>query len=153
MTIYLVRHAHAGKRHKWKGDDRERPLSDGGREQAAGLIVDLGDRPISRVVSSPSLRCRQTVAPLAKHLGLEVEICDPLDESTSNHDALELLRSLAGDEAVLCSHGDVIPDLIRALADDGMKMNGRDQAAKGGTFVIEVDGGRFSEATYLGPRA
>ncbi len=153
MTVYLVRHAHAGSRHKWKGDDRERPLSDRGREQAAGLVVDLGDRPVTRVVSSPSLRCRQTVAPLARHLGLEVETCDPLDEGTSNHDALRLLRSLADEEAVVCSHGDVIPDLVRALADEGMKTDGDERAAKGGTFVLDVDGDRFTRATYIGPRA
>jgi len=153
VTIYLVRHAHAGKRSEWKGDDGERPLSDRGRDQATGLVVELGDRPINRVVSSPSLRCRQTVAPLAGHRGVELEICEPLDEGTANGDALALVRSLAGEEAVLCSHGDVIPDVMRVLAGEGMELDSREQAAKGGTFVIDVDGERFTRATYVPPRA
>ena len=76
MTVYLVRHARAGRRSAWKGDDRLRPLSKVGRRQAAALVDLLvevsGDREIEEILSSPYVRCRQSVDPLAKRLGLKV---------------------------------------------------------------------------------
>ena len=71
--VYLVRHAHAGKKAQWQGPDLARPLSAQGREEAVGLIERLGGRPLGRVLSSPAERCLQTVPPLAGRLGRPVE--------------------------------------------------------------------------------
>ena len=73
MTLVLVRHASAGDRHEWDGDDRLRPLDKKGRKQAARLLDVLADVTVRRIVSSPYLRCVQTVEPLARARGLEVE--------------------------------------------------------------------------------
>jgi phosphohistidine phosphatase SixA len=151
VTIYLVRHAHAGSRHDWAGHDDERPLTSKGRRQAHAITGRFGDRRITRVLSSPSARCVQTVEPIAEALGVPVEHHHAMAEGADVHDALELLRSLAHTDVVLCSHGDVIPELISALAARGVKVNGRRSAAKGATYVIEVDGGEPVSATYIDP--
>ena len=151
MTLYLVRHAHAGDRSAFEADDRLRPLSPKGRAQAQGLLDRYGDRPITRVLSSPSLRCQQTVAPIARHRGLDVQICDPLDERSPADEGIALLRSLAGEEVILCSHGDVIPDIMRTLIDQGFEVDGGAAASKAGVFEFETDGTNLVSAQYVGP--
>jgi 8-oxo-dGTP diphosphatase len=151
VTIYLVRHAHAGSRHDWPGADHERPLSSKGRKQARGIVERFGDRAITRVLSSPSTRCRQTVEPIAERCGVTVEESPAIAEGAHVGDAMALIRSLIRTDAVLCSHGDVIPEVISALAAGGVLVNGRRSAAKGATYVIEVDGGELLSATYVEP--
>ena len=68
MSVILLRHASAGDRSTWDGDDMLRPLDKRGRKQAAKLRDELRSRGVKRVVSSPYVRCMQTVAPL----GLDV---------------------------------------------------------------------------------
>src|SRR6266508_3359874 len=69
----LVRHADAGNKRDWSGPDAERPLSEEGWEQAAGLVDLLAGLRIERLLTSPLLRCRQTLEPLAAAL----ELCSP----------------------------------------------------------------------------
>ena len=69
MTLLLIRHASAGDRNDWVGDDLLRPLDGRGRSQASRLPELLGDYEIARVLSSPALRCVQTVEPLAALAG------------------------------------------------------------------------------------
>ena len=61
MAVLLVRHAKAGSRKDWSGDDRLRPLSKAGHRQAEALVPLLVGYPITRVLSSPFVRCVQTV--------------------------------------------------------------------------------------------
>ena len=65
VTIYLVRHAKAGERNVWEGDDRLRPLSGRGHLQARGLLDVLEDAQFDRLLSSPYVRCMETVVPLS----------------------------------------------------------------------------------------
>ncbi len=78
-TIYLVRHAKAGDRAGYDGDDTLRPLSGKGRRQAVAicerlsrLIVKLPD---ALLLSSPYIRCIQTLEPLAaeRHAVIQTE--------------------------------------------------------------------------------
>lgn len=108
MTSVLVRHASAGDRHDWRGDDRLRPLDARGRRQAAELAELLGSFGVRRIVSSPYVRCVETVEPLAAALGLAVELDDRLAEGAGRA-ALELL---AENGAVCCTHGDVVEELL-----------------------------------------
>jgi phosphohistidine phosphatase SixA len=125
MSVILLRHASAGDRNDWHGDDRLRPLDKRGRKQAERLRDVLLARDVKRVLSSPYVRCTQTVAPL----GLDIEPDDRLAEGASPEGTLELLAALDG--AVACTHGDVIEALLgRSLR-------------KGGAVVI--DGGREIE--------
>jgi broad specificity phosphatase PhoE len=109
--LYLVRHGTAGDPDLWIGDDRARPLDEQGRRQAAGIVELLTGRPLTRAVTSPYLRCVQTLEPHAEQRRLPLEYRHELGDDASVDDALELLRELEGD-AVLCSHGDLIRELL-----------------------------------------
>lgn len=108
MTSVLLRHASAGDRHAWEGDDRLRPLDGRGRRQAVALVDLLLTPGVQRIVSSPYVRCIETVEPLAAELGLSVEQDDRLAEG-AGRSALELLRQ---EGVVCCTHGDVVEDVL-----------------------------------------
>jgi 8-oxo-dGTP diphosphatase len=105
MTLLLIRHASAGDRDDWVGDDRLRPLDGRGRSQASRLPELLGDYEVARVLSSPAVRCVQTVEPLARSRGLDVEVRENLSEEQQGEAGAALVRSLVGEQAALCVHG------------------------------------------------
>jgi broad specificity phosphatase PhoE len=151
VPVLLVRHAQAGSRKEWAAEDRLRPLSGKGRRQAKGLVGLLEGHAPQRVVSSPYLRCMQTVTPLAAHLGLRVE---PVEELAEGHGmaALSVVRALADEKVAVCTHGDVIPDILVALADeDRLDLGPRPRQAKGSVWVLDASAGRFVRARYLPP--
>ena len=78
--VYVIRHAEAGDRKRWAGPDEARPLSDGGRRQAEHLAELFADQPFVQLVSSPFLRCVQTLEPLADARGLPIDLRDELAE-------------------------------------------------------------------------
>lgn len=104
VTTVLVRHASAGERSRWDGDDRLRPLDARGRRQAAALVEPLRATGARRVVSSPYLRCVETVEPLAAALGVAVERDERLAEGAGR----AALAVLSDDGVVACTHGDVL---------------------------------------------
>ena len=108
MTSVLVRHASAGHRLDWEHDDHLRPLDARGRRQSADLVELLRPLGVRRILSSPYVRCVQTVEPLAAALGLEVELDERLEESKGGA-AAELLRE---DGVVCCTHGDIVEALV-----------------------------------------
>jgi len=149
--VLLIRHAHAGARKDWVGEDRSRPLSAKGRRQATVLVTTMGPWAVQRILSSPYRRCIETVSPLAAEFGLSVEPCLDLAEGAGSR-ALALVRSLADEKVALCTHGDVIPDVLVPLADeDRIDLGHRPRQAKGSVWILKVSGGRFTKATYLAP--
>ncbi|MGO9353167.1 MAG: histidine phosphatase family protein, partial [Mycobacterium sp.] len=82
MTVILLRHGRSTSNTAGvlAGRSEGVDLDDKGREQAAGLIDRIGELPIRAVVSSPMLRCRRTVEPLAEALCLEPLIDDRFSE-------------------------------------------------------------------------
>jgi 8-oxo-dGTP diphosphatase len=158
VTLLLVRHAEAESRSGWDGPDLLRPLSHKGRRQAGGLVQVLGDRfALGRLASSPSLRCIETLSPLAATLGLGLDVVASLAEGSDPAGSVELARSgatLPGSEGALalCSHGDLIPAILDALsADDGVDLGPQPRCQKGSTWVLEGKRGRFTTATYIPP--
>ncbi len=150
MTLYLIRHASAGDRYRWVGDDFDRPLDERGRRQAEALRTELADAGIERILSSRATRCIETVEPLARDLGIEVEPAAGVTEGATSDQALALLRELTGTEAALCSHGDVIPELVRALMFEGMRTIGARGCEKGSIWRLDVRGSDVVEGRYLG---
>lgn len=152
VPLLLVRHAKAGSRHSWRGSDRLRPLSDAGREQSEELAELLWPYRPTRLLSSPYVRCVQTVEPLADTLGLAVEEEPALAEGRCSK-AVRLVRDLLGTATVaLCTHGDIIPEVLRHVsAEDGVDLGSDPRWAKGSTWVLDADGGRCSRAVYLDP--
>ena len=149
MNIYLVRHAHAGDRRRWSGDDGDRPLSAKGRDQAEVIAEVLGAAPIARVLSSPSRRCQQTVGPLVHRLGVAIEVVEVFDEGAPVRPARKLLDELARDDAdvVVCGHGDLIPELLDGLRHDGVELDGVG-CAKGSVWQVVATDGSYQRAVY-----
>ena len=82
MNVYLMRHAHAVERDEWSGPDAERPLTDKGRKAAAEAargLTRLTD-PVTRVISSPYTRARETAEIVAARLRLSVALNSALTE-------------------------------------------------------------------------
>jgi phosphohistidine phosphatase SixA len=154
VTLYLVRHAQAGSRATWDGeDDQLRPLTGEGRHQTADLVGLLADMQISRVITSPYKRCIETAAPIAARLGVPVEVHQALAEGPCD-DALALARDVISEDALFCSHGDIIPGMLDAFArDDQVDLGNNPRCQKGSVWVCEpaADLKRFAAATYLSP--
>lgn len=94
----------------------------------------------------------QTVEPLAKRHGLSIEETDNLAEGAGPL-ALALVRSLHDEDVALCTHGDVIPDILVPLADeDRLDLGPGPKQAKGSTWVLVAKRGKFVKATYIPPR-
>ena len=123
MSVYLIRHAKAGSRSEWVEDDMSRPLSKTGWRQAHKIALKFAKRPPTALISSPYLRCVQTLQPLAEANALEVVVDERLTEGAAFEPVLAMLGELP-DGAVLCSHGDVVPDTIAALQRRGCRING-----------------------------
>nr|CAA9309841.1 MAG: Hydrolase MutT1 [uncultured Nocardioidaceae bacterium] len=116
--LIVLRHGHARARAKWKGADHLRPLSDKGSREAHQLVPLLAAYGISRVVTSPSTRCVQTVQPYLDHLDSEVMLDDGLSEERADaHTVAKGLRRLATEDrpTVLCTHRPVLPLVFTAL--------------------------------------
>jgi phosphohistidine phosphatase SixA len=144
--LLLIRHAKAGARHQWHGDDGLRPLSGKGQRQAKGLVKALSPFKPEQILSSPSVRCGQTVQPLAEALGLAIDETDDLLEGNIE-EGIRLARKLLGSSAALCTHGDIIPAILETL------VPGLPEpllCAKGSTWILER-GNREVHARYIPP--
>jgi 8-oxo-dGTP diphosphatase len=135
-TLLLARHAKAGKRDEWDGDDDLRPLSPAGRRQAEGIARILPLFGADRVHAAPRTRCVDTVA----GLGMEIRSEPLLSEegywvSPSAGVARLLDIVAAGGTPVVSSQGGVIPDVIARLADmNGVQLD--EIASKKGSFWV-----------------
>lgn len=153
-TVRLIRHAAAGDRSNWEDEDLLRPLSKKGRRQAAAIATALAAQPVDAVYSSPYVRCRDTVQPLAEERGLTVEDSDHLAEGADDAATLEWLLGMTGKSVVACSHGDVIPGVIRLLDAAGVRLDdvtGELAAEKGSTWTLAVAEDRVTSAVYTPP--
>lgn len=146
MSIFVVRHAKAGSRQRWDGDDTVRPLTEDGWRQAEALAARLAGEAISGLWSSPYVRCMQTLEPLGRTLGMPVVAEDRLREGTRFEAVLALLAELP-DGAVLCSHGDVIPELLDALVRRGTRLLTAPEWRKASLWVLSSPDGDGHVAT------
>jgi 8-oxo-(d)GTP phosphatase len=120
-ALVVLRHTRARKRDNWSGDDAERPLSQQGRDDAEQLIPVLSAYGVTRIVSSDSARCLQTVQPYAADHVLTVDGQPGLSEEDWTPESVSGVvgELLAGKEnAVLCSHRPVLPEILAALGVD-----------------------------------
>jgi 8-oxo-dGTP pyrophosphatase MutT (NUDIX family)/phosphohistidine phosphatase SixA len=157
-TLLLVRHASAGSRSDWDGDDDLRPLDGKGVEQARRLAEVLPAFRPTAILSASRTRCTQTVEPLAGKLGLEVQ---PLPELGEQEFAADPAVGLAAverlleprDEAgvtVVCSQGGAIPSVLMALGVRWEGMAGRlyPPSAKGSVWALGGRPGALSADYY-----
>ncbi|WP_448628728.1 NUDIX hydrolase [Geodermatophilus sp. URMC 64] len=148
-TLLLVRHGSAGDKSEWDGPDELRPLDAKGRRQARRLAEVLPLFAPTAVLSAERTRCRDTVAPLADALGLDVLPCRELGEEEFSDDpqaGLAIVERLLAPRnrpgvTVLCSQGGAIPSVLLALGVRWEGVAGRlyPPSAKGSTWAL---GGR-----------
>ncbi len=154
--VLLVRHASAGSRNGWSGDDRQRPLDTCGWAQADGLVRLLAHFDPTEIVSADYRRCLQTVEPLAGAMAIPVRGEPVLSEEGypgSEPQAVALLRQVGGEHgtAVVCSQGDVIPDLLQRIAGaDELRLPGV-ESRKGSTWALTFHQERLMGAEYFEP--
>lgn len=148
-SVLLVRHGQAGDKKTWHAPDELRPLDALGEASAARLRVVGPCYAPRRVLSAEPVRCVQSVRPLADALGLTVEV-EPVLSKQSFADKPEataervLELAEAGEPAVVCSQGEVIPDLLRALGWERRQPSTR----KGSVWTLSFDGRRLVDADY-----
>src|SRR5262249_19492022 len=149
-VIVLLRHAKAGRRVQWQGDDRLRPLDKAGRRQLVGLASFLPAFAPARLVSADRVRCVQTVAPFAVAAGLDLAINPAFsdeafldDPEATGGELLALAKSVP--VAVVCSQGIAVPGLVTDLA-------GVEDAhtRKGAAWVLCFADGAVVGADYYG---
>lgn len=149
-TIFLVRHAKAGERRCWNGDDELRPLSKAGRRQAEALAHRLTRHGATTTITSSYVRCRQTLEPLAAHLGVDVLDDTRLLEGEPFEPVLDLIAEVPSG-AVLCSHGDIIPAVVQALHRRGMEVQTPADWRKATVWVCHRKSGRVVKAKVWPP--
>jgi phosphohistidine phosphatase SixA len=152
VKVYVVRHADAGDREAWTRPDIERPLSEKGWRQARGLVNSLAGAKFERILSSPYLRCRQTVEPLGQAREMAIDDDPRLEEGSSWRDAVALITALEA-PAVLCSQGDVIASVVDDLVRGGLVAPREARWQKASTWVLSVKSGEIQKAEYLPPPA
>ena len=151
VPLLVVRHADAVSRSSWAEHDDPRPLSPKGFRQAKLLPDVLADYKPTRIVSSPARRCLDTVVPLSELLGVPVEIDDRLAEGTPEG-AIDMVRAMVGQDVALCSHGDIIPSVMKWVASkDKVNLGKRPRFEKASVWVLDSGSKHFRSARYLPP--
>lgn len=155
MTVVVLRHADAGDRWAWRGDDRLRALTAKGQRQAellaetlttAGSPLHASAQPATtrrhptlaetpRVIASPFMRCLQTASPLAQALQVELETDERAGEGNEGSWIIDLLSATR--PAVVCSHGDVIGDVLRRLQAAGTDLGPSPRLEKAGWWTLQ----------------
>ena len=143
--ILLTRHARAGVRGRWQGDDSTRPLSERGRLQAEAIVDQLQGFHIDTILTSRATRCRETVTPLADARHLVPEVSRRLWEEAGGAELDALLGGRPAGTSLLCSHRPNVKTALRKL------MGGRSDLpfAKGSTWVFDFVGRELAAANYL----
>lgn len=153
-VLLLVRHAKAGDRSGWTGDDTLRPLEKSGRTQAEMLVPMLRAFGVNRLHSAPRVRCEQTLAPLSDELGVGITVEQALsDEAYVESPAGAVKRLLeiatAGDGvAAICSQGTAIPGILDDLAATAGIDIGDSSTKKAGTWGLGFSGRTLLYADY-----
>lgn len=144
--IILVRHALAVPRTEWAKADAHRPLTPRGERQAAALIALLDDVAVDSVLSSPTVRCKATVRPLARRLDKEIDTSRSLKEGHGAR-AVDLVLD-ATDDLLVCTHGDVVGAVLTGLRRVGWPVPHRPRKAKGSIWLLS-----HQSCTYVPPGA
>ncbi|WP_072687516.1 NUDIX hydrolase [Rhodococcus marinonascens] len=153
-TVLLVRHAKAGSRKRYPGEDNTRPLDANGRLQADALVAQLEAFGATEVSSADRTRCTQTVEPLALAMDTDIRLEPLMSEESYKADPVGTrtrARKIAalGGVQVVCSQGGVIPDLLQLWADsDGIPLPAA-RNRKASMWVLSLSGGKLVQADHI----
>lgn len=156
VTLLLVRHAHAGRRSRYRGDDRLRPLDALGREQAESLVGIVDAFGASELHSADRVRCVQTLEPAAAALGVPIaseaamsEECYRVDPAAAQHRIGQLASIDDGVVRAVCSQGKVIPPVMTWWAErDGVVLPAA-RNRKASVWVVSTHAGVLVAADHI----
>ena len=153
-TVLIVRHGTAGRKKRYKGDDRNRPLDKHGRAQAELLVGQLLAFGPTSLYATDRLRCIQTIEPLADELGVDVTLEPTLTEEAYWQDRAKARRRVLEIAAtdgtpVICSQGKVIPDLIQWWCERDRVKPDKSRNGKGSTWVLSMHAGKLIDADHI----
>ena len=156
MRLIVIRHGVATPKRRWDGSDEDRPLTGHGARQAKALVGRLARYRPAEILSSPSLRCRQTVEPLGARTATTVQNRRLLGVDAGAR-AIELVHQLVTTQppsatVVMCTHREVLVELLPALAVEfGGTLDHRPPGAKGSYWGLRFRDGRLVGAKYSRP--
>jgi len=155
-VVVLVRHANAGERKKWTGNDALRPIDALGEAEAERFAAICGPIGPTRLYAATPLRCKQTLEPLAAALGdLPIVVDGAFAEPPEADDApakaklsAERLLDLRTDGLpAICSQGKIIPHLLADLLDEADDEPYK--TAKGDSWLLTWSGDQLLDPTRL----
>ena len=153
-TLVIVRHASATERSAWPTDDRSRPLRAEGRAEVDRLEALLAPWDIGRIITSPALRCVETVQPFASRRGMTVSTADELTEEVAEHEPAAVVDHLSkllvrGPGTLICTHRPLLAPIADALGIELSERDRREPLPPAGMWVVHVP----IEAESTGPGA
>ena len=118
--LILLRHAKAITRDEWQGDDDDRPLDNLGQNQALRLLSIYQVYNLNEIHTSDSVRCYDTVEPMAKSLKIKLEVTSKLSETVYRNDkdqAIEYAKQVLKEDknSLICSHNPILPKILNKL--------------------------------------
>ncbi len=157
--LILLRHAEAGHKSDWPGDDLSRPLDPQGELDARSLAPLLRCFGVSRVISAPAERCLATVRPYAAATGEVIEVepafdVTSADAGSTGADAEKLAAGLAAvpEPVIICAHRENLPTLLAAAcAELGAEPPAGGPLRKGEFLVLHRAEGRLIAAERYHP--
>jgi 8-oxo-dGTP pyrophosphatase MutT (NUDIX family) len=153
-TVLIVRHGTAGRKKRYKGDDRNRPLDKHGRAQAELLVGQLLAFGPTSLYATDRLRCIQTIEPLADELGVDIALEPTLTEEAywqNRRKARQRVLEIAAADGtpVICTQGKVIPDLIQWWCERDRVKPDKSRNGKGSTWVLSMHAGKLIDADHI----
>jgi 8-oxo-dGTP diphosphatase len=121
FAVIVARHGKAVPPESWDGPDSTRPLMQRGNDQAVTIAPSIAAYAPEKIISSTATRCLATVVPLSDLTGLPIKAHPGISQ-----DAYEFGEQLVQPivtkrlkkqrTVVICSHGPVIPEIVREIA-------------------------------------
>jgi len=121
FAIITVRHGKAVPAEMWDGPDSTRPLMQRGVDQSTSVAPGIAAWRPSKIITSTATRCIATIEPVCRLTGLKAKETADISQDAYEHGSAAVARVVLdrvskGRTTVLCSHGPVIPEIIREVA-------------------------------------
>lgn len=153
--VVLLRHCEA---EQWReGDDLLRPLTDVGSARAGRLVAVAAALRPDALMSSPALRCRDTLGPASVLLRRELVEEPLLGEAGRDRDKVGAMleeRARAGESVLVCTHAPVVMALLERFATHRPQLLPRPaRLDAGGAWNVEFTPTGVIGMSYLPPPA
>jgi 8-oxo-dGTP diphosphatase len=151
--LIILRHASAGEKTAWREADSLRPLDAAGRREAAALAGLLHAYGRLRVISSATARCLETVLPYARLVRTSIATDAAFTVGdTGPEQAVERRLSLTGVPALVCTHGEIVSELVSGLCRElGEKVPDEPNLRKAEFWVAHLADGALTALERHGP--